>query len=183
MTARVILLNGVGSAGKSSIAAELQKIAARSFLHVKMDDFFAMTPPALMGRPDGFVFEPTEIDGRSAVEIREGAKGRLIMEAMRAAVFAMAETGCDLIVDDVLIGDERRSYPALLSAFELSVVGVHASLAALEAREAARGDRLIGLARWQYGRVHEGVAYDFEVRTDAMSAAECAASICKALSL
>ncbi|MDE1996547.1 MAG: chloramphenicol phosphotransferase, partial [Rhizobiaceae bacterium] len=35
--AKILLLNGVGSAGKSSIARALQAIAAEPFLHVQMD--------------------------------------------------------------------------------------------------------------------------------------------------
>ena len=44
--ARVVLLNGAGSAGKSSIARALQAIAGRPLLHVQMDAFFDMLPPA-----------------------------------------------------------------------------------------------------------------------------------------
>jgi chloramphenicol 3-O phosphotransferase len=51
---------------------------------------------------------------------------------------------------------------------------VHAPLNVLEERERQRGDRLIGLARWQYDRVHEGMTYDLEVDTASVSALECA---------
>lgn len=36
---RIIILNGAGSAGKSSIAKALQAITNEPFLHVAMDDF------------------------------------------------------------------------------------------------------------------------------------------------
>ena len=39
MQARIIILNGVGSAGKSSIARALQAITAKPFLYVAMDAF------------------------------------------------------------------------------------------------------------------------------------------------
>ena len=45
--ARIILLNGVGSSGKSSIARALQEITAAPFLHVQMDVFVQMLPEAL----------------------------------------------------------------------------------------------------------------------------------------
>ncbi|MGH6929884.1 MAG: phosphotransferase-like protein, partial [Dongiaceae bacterium] len=35
-TARIVLLNGAGSVGKSSIARALQTIATEPFLHVQM---------------------------------------------------------------------------------------------------------------------------------------------------
>lgn len=52
-----------------------------------------------------------------------------------------------------------------------------APLDVLEAREHARGDRLIGLARCQYGRVHRGMIYDLEIDTAVASALECARKI------
>ncbi|MFZ0017309.1 MAG: hypothetical protein WAL10_08230 [Acetobacteraceae bacterium] len=45
---------------------------------------------------------------------------------------------------------------------EVHFVGLFAPLDVLEARERQRGDRLIGLARWQYHRVHSGIAYDLD---------------------
>jgi len=47
----------------------------------------------------------------------------------------------------------------------------------LEARELQGGNRLIGLARWQYGRVHAGMMYDLEVDTSCATPVECAGVI------
>ncbi|WP_246691382.1 MULTISPECIES: hypothetical protein [unclassified Mesorhizobium] len=52
-----------------------------------------------------------------------------------------------------------------------------APLDVLEAREAARADRLPGLARWQYPRVHKGMDYDLEVDTSQLTPLECARRI------
>ena len=41
-------------------------------------------------------------------------------------------------------------YRGLLASFHIAWVGIFAPLDVLEAREAGRGDRLIGLARWQF---------------------------------
>ena len=65
-------------------------------------------------------------------------------------------------------------YAALLSGFTFYMVGVFAPLDVLEARERQRGDRLIGLARWQYDRVHHGKRYDLELDTSSATAPECA---------
>ncbi|HEX2941157.1 MAG TPA: hypothetical protein VHO91_08925, partial [Rhodopila sp.] len=51
--AMVIILNGVGSVGKSTTARALQAITARPFLHVAMDTFIDMLPAHLIGHPDG----------------------------------------------------------------------------------------------------------------------------------
>ncbi|MDY6895676.1 MAG: chloramphenicol phosphotransferase, partial [Thermotogota bacterium] len=47
--------------------------------------------------------------------------------------------------------------------------------------EKDRGDRSIGLARYQFDRVHRHGLYDLELDTSVMSAAECVAEIQAAL--
>ncbi|MBZ9829130.1 hypothetical protein LB534_27955 [Mesorhizobium sp. CA18] len=46
----------------------------------------------------------------------------------------------------------------------------------LETRESRRADRLPGLARWQFERVHLGVAYDLELDTSRLMPANVPAS-------
>jgi chloramphenicol 3-O phosphotransferase len=97
---------------------------------------------------------------------------------MRHAIAAMAHDGNDLIVDDVMLGrDAAQQYRELLAQHEVHFVGLFAPLDVLEARERQRGDRLIGLARWQYHRVHSGIAYDLELDTSIASPQACAHTI------
>lgn len=179
----IVLLNGAGSAGKSSIARALQAIVATPFLHVQMDAFLDMLPAAYQDHPDAFAFETGEQDGAPALEIRSGPVGERLMRGMRRAVAALAAAGNDLIVDDVMLGDEMADYEALLAGFRVCKVGVFAPLDVLEAREAARGDRMIGLARWQVDRVHAGRTYDLEVDSAALTPAECARAIAERFGL
>ena len=182
-SAQIILLNGVGSSGKSSIAKELQKIASKPFLHVQMDDFCAMLPEALQDHPDGFAFEEISENGKPLVVIKTGPVGARALRGMRHAIAAMAAQGNNLIVDDVMLENEREEYEVLLSGFEIFFVGVFAPLEVLEARERARGDRLIGLARWQCGRIHRGKKYDLEIDTGSVGSLECATLIKQKLQL
>ncbi|TPM25011.1 AAA family ATPase [Mesorhizobium sp. B2-3-4] len=177
MTARIVLLNGVGSSGKSSIARALQGITAEPFLHVQMDSFLEMMPEALQDHPDGFSYETIEQQGRPSVAISAGPVGERALRGMRHAVAAMAAQGNNLIVDDVLCHGEMPEYVQLLSGFDLRLVGVMTPLEVLEAREAQRADRLPGLARWQFERVHAGTRYDLEVDTSADTPLECARRI------
>lgn len=184
MPARIVLLNGVGSAGKSSIARALQAIAATPFLHVSMDGFIEMLPPALFGHPDGLVFTRQDTPEGPEIAISGGPVLARTMRGMRHAAAALAGQGNDLILDEVLFGaDGLREYAALLAGHRLMTVGVHCPLAVLEAREKARGDREIGLARWQFPRVHAGMQYDMEVDTGSATAAECAAAIAARLGI
>jgi chloramphenicol 3-O phosphotransferase len=171
---KIILLNGVGSVGKTSIAKALQTITTETFLHVSMDGFMDMMPPASFEHPDGVTFETIEEDGHPSVVIHTGPVAERVFRGMRHAVAAMAAEGNNLIVDDVLLEGEKQEYPALLAPFELHLVGVFAPLAVLEARERARGDRMIGLARWQYERVHRDMTYELEIDASSATPMECA---------
>ncbi len=175
--ATIILLNGVGSVGKSSIAKALQTITAEPFLHIEMDAFLNMMPECYWDDPDGLVFETVQQDGKPAVVIRSGPVADRTFRGMRHAIAALAGQGNNLIVDDVLVEDELAEYAALLAGFTFHLVGLHAPLDILEARERARGDRLIGLARWQYDRVHRGKRYDLELDTSKAAPMECAQAI------
>lgn len=173
--ARIVLLNGVGSAGKSSIAKSLQTIASEPFLHVRMDTFMEMLPETYQAHPDGFEYETSSRDGKPLVAINTGPIGERTLRGMRHAIAAMAEQGNSLIVDEVLLEQrEKAEYVDLLSPFELFLVGTFAPLDILEARERERGDRLIGLARWQFDRVHKNMKYDLILDASTASPMECA---------
>ena len=175
--ARIVLLNGVGSSGKGSIAKALQEIAAAPFLHIQMDAFIDMMPDGSWGHPDWLDFETLDDGGKPSIVIRTGPLAARVFRGMRHAVAALARQGNNLIVDDVLLGEEKTEYVELFADFELIRIGVFAPLEVLEARERSRGDRMAGLARWQYDRVHKGMTYDLEVDTSRATAAECAKRI------
>ncbi len=181
--AKVILLNGVGSAGKSSIAKALQTITSEPFLHVQMDSFLEMLPDAYQDHPDGVGYETVHENGKTLVVIRVGPVGEKTLRGMRHAIAAMADKGNNLIVDDVVTQSEAAEYAALLAPFEVHMVGVFAPLEVLETRERERGDRLIGLARWQYDRIHRGIEYDLEVDSGNADPMACAERIKQAFRL
>ncbi len=175
----IIFLNGVGSAGKSTIAKELQLILPEPYLHVGIDTFLEMLPEKHMNSPDGFEFISSETDGYPVIEIKVGKAGEKLLNGMRQAIVALAEQGNHLIIDEVLIGRDREAYELLLAPYQVYYVGVFAPLELLEVRERARGDRLIGLARGQFDLVHQGMRYDLQIDTSSMSPENCAALIVK----
>lgn len=162
--ATAIVLNGTSSAGKTSLARAVQKLASIPILHIQMDAFLDMQPPRLDNHPDGFVFRSVEHADPPEVSIETGPYGARLLDGMRRSVAALADAGLDVIVDDVWLGGgEREAYDALMPAHKVWFVGVYTSLEACEGREKSRGDRDIGLARWQFGRVHHNTRYDLEV--------------------
>ena len=184
---KIILLNGVGSAGKGAIARALQAGAQGPVLHVEMDAFFAMLSPRWQADPEVLSFMPSPGDP-GAVEVRTGPAGHRVWSGMRHAAAALADQGNDLILDDVIIDDGEpgtilAEYRTLLASHNLFTVGVFATLETLEARERARGDRQIGLARWQFDRVHRGCRYDLDLATDERTPEDCAREILAAFPL
>ena len=181
---QIVILNGIGSVGKSSTAKALQAITAKPFLHVAMDAFLDMLPEHMLAHSDGLLFEAAQDAGKPVIAIKTGPILERAMRGMRHAVAAMAEQGNCLIVDEVIIeGQVAREYQALLQPFDLHLVGLFAPLDVLETRERARGDREVGLARWQYSRVHRDIVYDLEVDTAIAPPAECARLIRDAFEL
>jgi len=181
MSNKIILLNGVGSVGKSSIATALQKITAEPFLHIEMDTFLATLPEPYWNHPDGLCFETMLDQGKPSVRVRTGPVVERLLKGMRLAIAGLAAAGNNLIVDEVLFGNVPTSYGnaiseyrTLLAPYKLFFVGVFASLETLENRERQRGDRMIGLARWQFERVHRHMDYDLEIDAGHATAAECA---------
>lgn len=180
--ARVVLLNGVGSVGKGSVARALQGLAARPLLHLQMDAFLEMLPERFWDHPDGMVFERGERDGRPCVAIRCGPVVERLLAGMRGAVAALADAGNDLIVDEVAERPAIEDYRRRLAGHDLTLVKVSAPLAIVEERERQRGDRLIGLARGQ-AALHEGIAYDLELGTGAATPEACARRLAAGLGL
>ena len=175
---KIVILNGVGSVGKSSIAHALQARTREPFLHLGLDTFISMMPQNKFGTSDGLTFETADRGGRPIVTaITSGPFFERLMQGMLHTIAVLAEQGHNLIVDDVMLADRSAEYARLLARYEVFRIGVFAPLPVLEHRERARGDRAIGLARWQFERVHHGIRYDLEVDTSEHTAEECADQI------
>ena len=151
-------------------------MSGKPFLHVQMDDFCAMLPEALEFYPDGFAFEEISENGKPLVVVKTGPVGERAMRGMRHAIAAMAAEGNNLIVDDVMLENEQEEYATLLSGFGTFLLRVCATERS-GSRERQRGDRMIGLARWQYERVHRDKKYDLEVDSGSLGPLECATLI------
>ena len=92
------------------------------------------------------------------------------------------QVGISCVVDDVMLSvTDQQSYWALAESLTIQFVAIHAPLFILEERERKRGDRLIGLSRWQFPRVHQGIQYDFEIDTTDTDPKDVAVAIASAL--
>lgn len=182
--AKIIVLNGVSSAGKTTLAKAIQARSSRPVLRVAMDTFLEMMPARFANHAQAFAFDAVAEVDPPETSVMTGPFGTALMQGMRRSVAALADEGLDLVVDDVMLdpGDEA-DYRHALAAHELRFVAVRCTIETAEARERARGDRYIGQARWQYSRVHKGVSYDLEIETDHATAEQLAPKVIETFGL
>jgi chloramphenicol 3-O phosphotransferase len=174
---RVIVLNGMTSAGKSTLAKALQRKLAASgepWIVIALDDFFARVPADWFQIGDhvgphaeaGMVFEM--VDG--GIQRRVGPFGRTVLAAYRAAVGGMARAGLDVIVDEVLLSAEDwDGWQVELDGLDVTWVAVDLALELARQRERARGNRVVGMAAAQCDVVHSFATYDVRVDTGELS--------------
>lgn len=184
MSNDIIYINGPSSAGKTTLARVLQDRLPEPYLYMSLDTLIALMPANVNDWTGergavGYSFQKAlDHEGQEVYRVVAGPYGAKIFPAFRAMVLALARSGLKLIIDDIAFGEEQvRHWRDDLQDFAVLWIGVTASAETLIAREAARGDRLIGSARDQLARVHTGVRYDLFLDTTALSLDEVAARI------
>lgn len=173
---RMIVVNGGSSSGKTTVARALQQVLPGLWLRWSIDDLVAATTGAGDGDRSGITFGP-------AGEVIVGPAFVDALTAWRVGLAAMVRAGADIVLDDVFLDGGRSQDRLRTDLGELDVlwVGVRCDPQIAAAREAARGDRTIGMAAAQAESVHEGVAYDVVVDSGRSDPATCARTIAAAL--
>jgi chloramphenicol 3-O phosphotransferase len=131
----IILLNGISSAGKTSIAQVLQRTLHEPYLRVSIDAFEDMLPV------------PSQVGGQFTWE----ELFPRLLAGFHRSIAALADVGSNLIVDHVMVYREGWASTladcvAVLEPFAVYFIGVHCSLEEAMRREQARGDRFTGTA-------------------------------------
>ena len=185
----MIVLDGTSSSGKTTLAKGLQeRLIADGELWIVtgVDDYFAKLPrewSAWLTRRGRYADEGVIFDTSSgAFEMRMGPVGDTMLRAYRDSVGAMARAGLNMIVDDVQLRPvEWEMWQHALDGLEVTWVKVRIDLEILEAREDARADRVIGMARWQYDQVHRFLDYDVVIDTGVLDPDAAADALVSAL--
>jgi chloramphenicol 3-O phosphotransferase len=165
-TTTIILLNGISSAGKTSISQVLQRTLNEPYLQVSIDAFEDMLPNRFQ---NGGHFAWGELFPK-------------LLAGFHRSIAALADAGVNVIVDHVMVYREGWASTLVdcmtaLEPFAVYFVGVRCSLEEAMRREQARGDRFIGTAERQFPRVHRHNLYDVEVDTTRTSPEVCAEQI------
>ena len=140
-----MLLNGSPSAGKSTLALAVQRVADRPIFYRSLDHFL-----------DGYAPEWRSED-RSLFD--------KVMTGYVHALASLVRAGCDVVAEAVIIPERLALYRAAFADVPVLLVGVRCSLDAAKAREGARTDRTpLELDVPWFESVHH-VPYDAEVDT------------------
>jgi chloramphenicol 3-O phosphotransferase len=146
MTARIIMLNGTSSVGKTTLVAELRPLLPDTFCYYASDQLAdeGFRPTAPVAR----------LHGREA-----------FFDGFHQSIASFASAGLDMLVEHIV---EKASWRAdldrLLSPFDVFWVGMFAPIEELEQRERVRGNRTIGEAREHFA-THDYCSYDFSIHT------------------
>ncbi len=171
----IILLNGVSSAGKSSIAKALQGIWPTPLLELGIDRFISMMPRKYIGlgpeAQQGFQYVSDRDELGPIVHVKSGWLGHKLLLSIPSIIYSLTQHGYDLVVDEVIEGDERLwNYVQLLNNHRVYFIAVVCNIDTLEERERARQNRPVGMARPQSKIVHGPTrVYDFEIDTTFVS--------------
>jgi len=148
---KIIFLNGVSSAGKTTLAKVLQSKLNVPYYHICCDDFMHMTPRQIL-----------HDDFDNQLLITQGI--------MHETIALFSNKGHNVIVDDVVLdlpdkNDWLYEYVTIFENYPVLFVRVVCPIEVLERREIIRGDRNIGQSKWQLDHMHFDITYDLSVNT------------------
>lgn len=157
---RIILLNGVSSSGKTSLARKLQDQSPYPIYRMDVDSFASMTPEKFNHGKDYYVQYK-------------------FLSKMFHAVRLFSDMGFDLVVPCIFLegGSFLEDCVTLLHANPVLFVHTACPTQELRRRETQRGDRKAGEAESQLDILVPQDTYDITVDTHALSLEECADKI------
>ncbi len=154
---KIIILNGVSSSGKTTLAMELQEQSEVLLFRISVDDFCNMIPQKAMCI-DTFNYA---------------------IEMMLRTIRSFSERGFSVVVDIVIL-KSLGTWDILLEHLHdlpLLLVHVHCPIDELRRREIQRGDRKIGQGERQLDDLFPQEQYDLHIDTYKYSISDCAKQI------
>lgn len=164
----IIFLNGCGSAGKTSIARALQSISPDLWITFGVDTFISI---ATTGNPKKDSQYLTATPGKNnrgpTLHVGYGPKAAQLFGAMPGFAALLADTGNNIIIDEVLFTPEAlHAYADALKYHTVYYVGVFCDLKVMQEREIVRRDRSIGLSNDQVDRIHTSDIAHYDIIVD-----------------
>jgi chloramphenicol 3-O phosphotransferase len=165
---KIILLNGVSSSGKSTLAKKLSEHLP-NYLVLGLDDVGSLVSKMRNDK---------KVPSTWSIIQHPNYKLHYKTYLFHRIIKSISEYSFNIILDTVL--DAEEDYNDFMDLFKneyVLYVGVYCPLFELERRELARGDRSVGIAKEQLEFVHKNILYDVEVDTFKNTIEECAQKI------
>ena len=149
-------MNGCSSAGKTTLAKEIQNLSEEKCLYVGIDTLFGAMPKKIVGfdqkSEEGFRYVIDPKTGK-LTEMKVSPWAGKVFSCLPQVVKLLADNGLNVIFDEcnfIKKNDKEfliDDYKILFSGHEFYMVNVRVrDLENLEQREKQRGDRVIGMA-------------------------------------
>jgi len=153
---KVIVLNGVSSSGKTTLAKAMQEAFDEPYIRLSVDDFINMMPEKL-------------------IETDLGNTVYTIQTILLQTIKMLSDAGTNVIVDNIMLTyfQTLKQYVSLLHDYPVLLVKVDCPLHELRRRETERGDRAIGQGERQINDLEPQNLYDITVNTFSSTTAEC----------
>lgn len=186
MAGTVVVLNGTGSAGKSSIVAAIQQVASDPYVSVGIDTFWVHMFPWLWADARTAGVRVTPVEGSAPAKCVWDVQpyGHQFISGLHHTVRTLATLGHHLVVDHAF--DHRNWVEECLQLWQdvpVYLIGVHCPLPVLlqraEARKGERVEAYSEIVTWEFDETHRHThgIYDLEVDTSLLSPMECALQI------
>jgi chloramphenicol 3-O phosphotransferase len=135
---KIIIINGSSSAGKSSIIAHMQKMSEKPLLVTGIDHAWMMVPSQYVQygekSDEGYRFVTScDAEGNTIVLIESGCLGEYIDKAKLQIIKSLADSGIDVVVDEVLINESQyKKYIKNFQQCTVYFIGITCVLSELE---------------------------------------------------
>jgi chloramphenicol 3-O phosphotransferase len=192
----IIILNGTSCAGKTTIAQKMQKISAKPYLSTGHDDFLPMFPLKYVGldksiQPEIHVWplpgSPMTQEGYEVIVSEAGSPPKFnlfcgkvawrSLQGMHAAFAALAQSGNNVIIADVVSEPLLIDYFDALKGLNVYLIYLQCTIEELENRERSHKNRTVGGARMQLPAVTVPGEFDLVVDSGKNDAQTCANQI------
>ena len=163
---KIIILNGVSSSGKTTLAKAMQEAFDEPYIRLSIDDFINMMPEKLIKDDLGNTVYKSQT---------------ILLQTIKM----LSDVGTNVIVDNILLTyfQTLKQYVLHLHDYPILLVKVDCPNHELRRREAERGDRAIGQGERQIDDLEPQDLYDITVNTFINTTAECIELIEKKLTV
>lgn len=161
---KIIVLNGVSSSGKTTLAKEIQDAFDEPYMRLSIDDFINMMPPKMI---------KTDL-GNTVYKCQT---------IMLQTITNLSDAGINIVVDNIMLTyfQTLKQYISALHDYPVLFVKVDCPSHELRRRETERGDRAIGQGENQVDDLEPKTMYDITVNTFINTISECVKLIAKKL--